>query len=746
MMEHLINSRHKRLLSAMLIGAASLYGQSAFAQIYDTGVDGACLEDAFGKKAVCTANDVRVAKADNIEVLKIGEDDAEPGTTVCVAERDVTFSGDFYIVTGPERFDIGMYYQNDGGPNAKNGFCTVYTLDNTYSTNAWNGDGDACLDIAAEQTVIHATELTVLCEDTDGDGQLNLPNCVSWRQPGQNPVCSDESDLAAGTPSKCNCDDTFNIPIFIQPDPPTITKDVTPLTGEEPDQVFTYSVKIEPAASTGNDVYVTKIEDTISSSTNGGSPVTFVLNDGSSSDVGMTLGYYTLISSGTPVEAPEACENIPLPYKIPPEVTGLECTFKLKISDEDLPNKDGESFPPEKFENFIKATIVDEYGDPVGDNSCSAPSTGNCSNEKTVTLTNVAPTISVTKSANPDSIVENTVGIPVTYTVLIRNTSPVDDVKITSISDVPYNIATEAATCIGQTLGRNFDVDDYCTFQYTRDVTGNTGDPAFANTVTAYAIDNENDTAQDSDSASVAFTDSPGDILLVKKPDENAPGQVPESGGDVQFTFTITNTSAVDYITLTKLEDNKFGVLFDENDYLGTCNFYGHVLAPTEFRECTYLAENLSGEPSEPHMNTATVTGITDDVVPETLTDSDDGKVVFIDEPADVDLAVDLEITVFLEIENASDYEPVNLNFVKLGTEIVSTALATTNYKVTANSCFPTVIAASGTHTCQFTVDILNFAGLSDVGTALQISVTDGDGGVADEEAVTVKAQLVSGL
>lgn len=78
-----------------------------------------------------------------------------------------------------------MYFQNDGGPDALNSSCNTYTLSNQYSQNASDLDSDACLDVEQAEVVIHTAEVTTLCQDTDGDGQLNLPNCVSWRQPGK---------------------------------------------------------------------------------------------------------------------------------------------------------------------------------------------------------------------------------------------------------------------------------------------------------------------------------------------------------------------------------------------------------------------------------------------------------------------------------------------------------------------------------------------------------------------------------
>ncbi|CAM3038037.1 hypothetical protein VIMY103929_16345 [Vibrio mytili] len=200
-MEHLIHSRHKRLLSALLISAATLYGPAALAQ--DPGIQDSCMEDLYGKNLNCTANDINIAEANNIVVTEIDGQPVGPGTDVCVAGKEVTFEADFNVVsTASDRYDIGLYFQNNGGPDALNGSCNIYTLSDEYSVNASNTDGDSCWDVEQAQVVVHSAEITTLCQDTDGDGQLNLPNCVSWRQPGKNEVCGYPTDAFPGAPSK----------------------------------------------------------------------------------------------------------------------------------------------------------------------------------------------------------------------------------------------------------------------------------------------------------------------------------------------------------------------------------------------------------------------------------------------------------------------------------------------------------------------------------------------------------------
>ncbi|TOE90902.1 hypothetical protein CGJ35_26000, partial [Vibrio parahaemolyticus] len=175
---------------------------------------------------------------------------------------------------------------------------------------------------------------------------------------------------------------------------------------------------------------------------------------------------------------------------------------------------------------------------------------------------------------------------------------------------------------------------------------------------------------------------------LVKTPNalDEPPYSVTESGDNVNFTFTITNTSPVDSITLTEMTDDKLGVLFDSVSYQGDCDFYGDVLAPGDTRFCT-VSSFLSGEPDAPHMNTAQVTGETDDAVPEIVTDTDNGKVAFINEPADINLSFALSLTLNLNIANASSYEAVNLNALSVAGTPIAAGQGNTHYMITASDC-----------------------------------------------------------
>ncbi|MCA9868396.1 MAG: hypothetical protein KC410_18060, partial [Anaerolineales bacterium] len=78
------------------------------------------------------------------------------------------------------------------------------------------------------------------------------------------------------------------------------------------------------------------------------------------------------------------------------------------------------------------------------------------------------------------------------------------------------------------------------------------------------------------------------------------PTTVPETGGNVTFTFTVTNNGTVG-VTITSLQDDKFGTLAGDGD----CQV-GTALAPAE--SCTFdaLFAVPPGTPGGTHVNTFT--------------------------------------------------------------------------------------------------------------------------------------------
>ena len=181
-----------------------------------------CMEDVAQKGLQCTANDVGIASVTNLTIA--------PGDGCDFIGDTVTFTATYEILlTAEARYDIGIWYAEDGDPNsdgAYTGICTAVTLPYAPDPPWLDLDGtaddpggviqDLCGDIDA--TVAHnplfpSITLTVACVDDDGNNSLDLPNCVSWRQPGANDLCTSPLDAYPGAPSKCKCEPGSGVPI-----------------------------------------------------------------------------------------------------------------------------------------------------------------------------------------------------------------------------------------------------------------------------------------------------------------------------------------------------------------------------------------------------------------------------------------------------------------------------------------------------------------------------------------------------
>ncbi len=212
---------------------------------------GTCMQDFAGRSLTCTANDVRIASASNIRGT-----DGQP-LARCISGTTFSFIADFTVaLNATARFDVGLYFATDGDANhdgALTGTCagTVITPGNSNSFVQLDTAPDSCGDInsAHSPQVITMEVDNVLCQDSDADGRLNLPNCTSWRQPGSNGTCTGITDAFPGSPSKCNCDAAFNIGIQVEIGTLTATKNVTPASRPEPGGEFTFPITATNASS-----------------------------------------------------------------------------------------------------------------------------------------------------------------------------------------------------------------------------------------------------------------------------------------------------------------------------------------------------------------------------------------------------------------------------------------------------------------------------------------------------------------
>src|SRR5262249_44761656 len=220
----------------------------------------------------CTANDVRIAFADNVR-----DPVTNAALTSCFADSTLHFQADFHVETsgGVTRYDLGLYFSSDGDPNAdgaKSGACSVSKIIATNSDKFINldlpGNGgsqptDSCGDIddahkpqtvtltlsaVCKASALFFNPATGQCQTSNNGGSLTqhcmlLPNGVSWRQTGANDVCDSPLDAFPGTKSKCNANPAFGIPVIVEDGALTVTKTASPTSVPETGATATYTVK-----------------------------------------------------------------------------------------------------------------------------------------------------------------------------------------------------------------------------------------------------------------------------------------------------------------------------------------------------------------------------------------------------------------------------------------------------------------------------------------------------------------------
>src|ERR1019366_9372276 len=159
------------------------------------------------------------------------------------------------------------------------GASAACTGNGTYEELDTGTPTDTCGDISTSDNnqVVTVEVDNVVCK-AGANGLLALPNCTSWQQPGGTILCVSPAPnwpwvpaAVPGSPSKCNCDNGFTVPIQVQSPSVTVAKSCnttistgTGLTscdaGAEGGQVK-YTVDITNSSNFG-DVIVDQICDT----------------------------------------------------------------------------------------------------------------------------------------------------------------------------------------------------------------------------------------------------------------------------------------------------------------------------------------------------------------------------------------------------------------------------------------------------------------------------------------------------
>ena len=366
--------------------------------------------------------------------------------------------------------------------------------------------------------------------------------------------------------------------------------------------------------------------------------------------------------------------------------------------------------------DVVTASGSDDDGNPVSDED-----------DATVTITDQGSSIVVTKSATPTSLPEP--GGNATFDVTIQNTSAVDSVTISSLTDDVYGDLDGKGTCdVPQTIAAGASYS--CSFSGA--VAGNAGS-SHTDVVTASGTDDDGNPVSDDDDATVRITDVGSSILVTKSA---TPTSLPEPGGNATFDVTVKNTSAVDSVTISSLTDDVYGDL----DGKGTCDV-PQTLAPGASYDCSFSGA-VSGNAGSSHTDVVTASGTDDDGNP--VSDDDDATVTITNLPSSIVVTKSATptsiqepggtVTFAVSVKNTSAVDSVTI------TSLSDDVYGNLDGKGTCD--VPQTLAPGASYDCSFTGAVSGAAGSThvDVVTASGIDDDGGELSGSDDATVTITA------
>ena len=332
----------------------------------------------------------------------------------------------------------------------------------------------------------------------------------------------------------------------------------------------------------------------------------------------------------------------------------------------------------------------------------------------------------------PISVVVDKVALPgnlpapggtVRFLVGLSNSSSITDpLTLTSLVDDIHGDLNGQGTCsVPQLLAPR----GLYVCEFTADVTGSAG-YSETDTVTAQFVDDDGDTVQGSDTATVTITDAPATMEVVKAA---LPRLVPEPGGIVTYVVAVANTSDTESISITDLTDDLYGDVFTK----GTCAQPGgsFLLAPRDYLLCTFK-EQVTGQPGDVITDVITANAVS--VGGQSLSESDSASVFIYDVAAAIEVkktAIPPErpepggtFSFELSIQNISPTDSVTLDSITDRIGLVSTDVTT----IPGSTCsVPQTLVLGAFYECTFDIVFTGAPGDFQVDT-VTVLATDDDG------------------
>ena len=506
----------------------------------------------------------------------------EPDRTHCNAGDELNLNigitlGSGKLRNAAERYNVGIWIGEHGEPAIGGTQCTFTGLQpattNSNDINLSSGAGpyrlindDTCGDVLdSEQTYYEFQAKDVLCQDSNGNGKLDIPIAVAWHNNKNQDLCSGPTDEASYFPrqsSACREVKKYDIDTII----------------------------VEPPAEI--EVFKTAVPDLVRGTSG---EVTFEVEVFNESDRDDELEITSLVDDqfGNLVGQGNCAAGARLAAG-----ARYRCEFQKTLI----------GAVGDIHENTVTATMTDDLGKSVSDSDKAQVSF-------IAETAPPQPDIRVIKTASPHSL--NEPGGPVVYQVEVWNDGETD-LNLTTLGDSRTGGDGSLDSVGNCSLPQFIEQGLSYSCGYTLEVTGRYPGTV-SNTVTATAAAVESGTqVTDTDTAVVSFRDTPVALSMTKLP---RPAVI-QTRTDVVYELIIENHSPAKTITINSLVDNYHGDVtllgLDCGDTPVTDPLALTLPADGSAVECTFtgtVPESGEAEPTDvtPYPDTVTAAGTADD-------------------------------------------------------------------------------------------------------------------------------------
>ena len=656
----------------------------------------------------CTANSMRVSAVA-----------VNPQPAFCNSGDTISLRVGITVGTGQnraakERYDLGFWVAETGTEVLGGAACAFSALlpavtgaahDVTSGAGPYRAiNSNQCGDILDAELTYHEFDVDeVLCQDTNGNGKLDMPMLVGWQQSKNNNGCATVTD--ATDPAQTA---NFVQSLFPQTSSSCWSNGGAPVDFDK--------ITVEPPAEI--EVYKTVAPRVLRSGTG---EVTFEIEVFNESDRRDELTLTQLVDSefgdlnglGTCAVGARLASS-----------ARYRCEFQKALS----------GGPGDTHENIVEATLTDDFGIAISD-------TDSAQVRFVDTGSPPEPDLRVIKTAAPSFV--NEPGGAVRYQVEVWNDGETN-LELTTLDDSRAGVTTSLHEVGNCTLPQTIGIGLSYSCEYTLELAGRA--PATdVNTVTAIAqTPLTGQQVTDSDSATVTFRDTPAVLRLTKLP---FPAVIRDRTA-VTYELVLENHSLAKTITVNSLTDSYHGDVaglgLDCGDVTVT-DPLALVLPPKGATiECTFtgtVPETGEAIPSEVAYfpDTVTASGTADDGSAVAAEATAEVKFVPADAPALPSPVIEVnkiatpdrvpatggDVTFAVEVINASAAEAVLIDEL---VDDVHGNLSGRGTCDTISTASPIEIAAGAIYRCQFTESLQGNTGFIERDTIFAVGVGQDSG------------------